>query len=421
MSSHSLYRSLIKMKSSIIIAGCFLLSILACRESEVPEFSEVRYFDHPSINGGQPYLAVGQDGTLYSSWLEYLNDSLVGLNYAFLEAGRWSLPQLIAQGENWFVNWADFPSIVVNGDWMAAHWLQYRGAGVYQYDVQMAIRKHGADTWAEPITPHSDGVAAEHGFASMTSIDQDHILAVWLDGRNTANEGSDHAEHAHGQGAMTLRSALIDQNGYLTQEFELDNRVCDCCQTDIAMAKSGPVVVYRNRSEDEIRDIYITSWFEGEWQEPHPVYSDGWKIGGCPVNGPAIATSDDFVAVAWFTMANDSARVKLSFSHDGGHHFETPLTISDGNPLGRVDLVFIDEHRVLITWMENIDKDEAEILGCTVRKDLMRSEPFKLVSTSPARNSGFPRIAMTNSQVYLSWTEVSDGGSRVKSAEVIFD
>jgi hypothetical protein len=387
----------------------------------VPEFSEIRFIDHPSLSGGQPYLAVGQDGTLYSSWLEYLNDSMVELDYAFLEAGKWSLPQRIAQGENWFVNWADFPSLAVNENWMAAHWLQYRGTGVYQYDVQMALKKMGTEAWTHPITLHSDNVAAEHGFASMTSIDRDHILAVWLDGRNTISVGTDHDEHSHGQGAMTLRSALVDQNGHLTQELEIDNRVCDCCQTDVAVTRSGAVVVYRNRTELEIRDIYIVRNVEGSWQEPHPVYVDGWKIGGCPVNGPAIAVSDDLVAVAWFTIAKDSARVKLCFSQDGGDHFGAPLVISDADPLGRVDVAFMDQEHVLITWVENRNRDEADILGCIVTKDSTIGKPFKLIGTSPARKSGFPKLAVANGQVYLSWTEVSDGGSRVQSAELIFD
>lgn len=400
--------------------SCFALLSQACDGPLDREFLEVREVEHPSTSGGQPFLIIGEDGILYSSWLEYLNDSLVALNFSAFHNRVWSLPEVIAQGENWFVNWADFPSISANKEWMAAHWLQYRGAGVYEYDVQIALKKSGL-SWSKPITPHSDGVAAEHGFASMTPIDQDHMLAVWLDGRNTISSGSDPKEHAHGNGAMTLRSAIIDQNGHLSQEIELDDRVCDCCQTDIVMTEKGPLVVYRNRTEDEIRDIYVVRSLNGKWQEPHPIYIDGWKIGGCPVNGPAVDASGELIAVAWFTMAKDSARVKLSFSQDGGDNFDRPLILSDADPLGRVDLSFIDEKHVLITWLENRNRDEAEILGCVVSKDLSRSEIFKLVSTSPARKSGFPKIAVVNNDVYLSWTEIQGSDSRVKTAQVIFE
>jgi hypothetical protein len=186
------------------------------------------------------------------------------------------------------------------------------------------------------------------------------------------------------------------------------------------MAQKGPLVVYRNRTEDEIRDIYIVRSVNGKWQEPHPVYVDGWKIGGCPVNGPAVDARDNLIAVAWYTMAQDSARVRLSFSTDGGDNFDRPLIISDADPLGRVDLSFIDEKRVLITWLENRNKDEAEILGCVVGRDFSKSETFKLVTTSPSRKSGFPKIAVVNKEVYLCWTETKGAASKVRTVQVIF-
>ena len=408
------------MKYNLLLFIFPVFAIGGCHEQVDLHLSEIRVIPHPSISGGQPYLVADQSGHLYSSWLEYINDSLVALQYSSLQNGHWSPPQSIAEGEDWFVNWADFPTIAVNENWMAAHWLQYRGTGTYEYDVQIAIRKSEA-TWSRPITPHSDGVAAEHGFASMTPIDKDHILAVWLDGRNTVSDDSFQNEHGHGQGAMTLRSAMIDKHGNLTQETELDNRVCDCCQTGLTMTQDGPLVVYRNRTQEEIRDIYVVRRVDGKWQEPHPIYVDGWKTGGCPVNGPAVDAIGNLVAVAWFTMANDSARVKMAFSADGGSNFDRPLTISDTDPLGRVEVAFLDKHNVLITWVENKNQAEAEILGVIVRNDFSRSEIFKLVKTSPERRSGFPKIATTNGQVYLSWTEVNDGESRVQTAELLFD
>ena len=37
--------------------------------------------------------------------------------------------------------------------------------------------------------------------------------------------------------------------------LEIDARVCDCCQTDAAMTSEGAVLIYRDRSDDEIRDL----------------------------------------------------------------------------------------------------------------------------------------------------------------------
>lgn len=53
--------------------------------------------------------------------------------------------------------------------------------------------------------------------------------------------------------SMTLRHAAIDAHGNLFDEAELDNSVCECCQTSAAVTSQGPIAVYRDRSPTEMR------------------------------------------------------------------------------------------------------------------------------------------------------------------------
>ena len=161
------------------------------------------------------------------------------------------------------------------------------------------------------------------------------FTAVWLDGRNTTTTKS---TSEHEQVAMTLRTAIINLEGILTEESELDSRVCDCCQTSGAMTSAGPVFVYRDRTIDEYRDISIVRKVKGQWTSPKTIFNDQWKIAGCPVNGPRIAAYGNQVAVAWFSAPNDVPQVKITFSNDNGANFEAPITIDKRNPLGRVDV-----------------------------------------------------------------------------------
>ena len=77
---------------------------------------------------------------------------------------------------------------------------------------------------------------------------------------------------------MTIRFAEITSICDIINEVELDATTCDCCQTSIAKTSEGPIVVYRNRSENEIRDIYISRFRDNIWEKPIAVHNDGWEI-----------------------------------------------------------------------------------------------------------------------------------------------
>jgi hypothetical protein len=50
---------------------------------------------------------------------------------------------------------------------------------------------------------------------------------------------------------------MIGLDETLGKEALLDGRVCECCQTSSASTPDGMAVVYRDRSEKEVRDISI--------------------------------------------------------------------------------------------------------------------------------------------------------------------
>jgi len=361
--------------------------------------------------GGEPNLFVGADGRVYLSWINYSDDTTDVLLFATLEGDRWSTPRSIAAGSDWFVNWADFPSLAVypGGEALAAHWLAKSAGGTYDYDVHISQSTDGGQSWGPSFIPHTDGVSAEHGFVTLMPLSADRMMAVWLDGRNTRSAGSgnqDRGSHeGHGAGAMTLRTATFDPAGNLYDESELDPWVCDCCQTDAALTDQGPVVIYRDRSEEEIRDIYLTRRVDGSWTVPQPVFSDNWQIAGCPVNGPAIDARGMEVAAAWFSAAEGEAQVKVAFSADGGATFGAPVRIDSGNPLGRVDLLMVDVQTALVTWLESA-AEGADIRAVRVGPTGILGPPVTLVRTSESRQSGFPILVQHGEDFLLAWTAV---------------
>lgn len=386
----------------------------AIKEKATREIIEINTPASPG--SGEPNLFVTEDGKVYLSWIAPINEKESALQFSRFKNNSWTTPVTIAQGGNWFINWADFPSLTVTPDGtMAAHWLKMSGEGTYHYDIQIAQSHDSGRNWEKPITPHKDGKKAEHGFVSLVPIDEDQLFVTWLDGRNMAN--MDHNTPASGASAMTLRSAQLNKYGQLSEERMLDGRVCDCCQTGAAITSNGPVVVYRNRSADEVRDIYITREVSGHWTEPKAIAHDKWQIQGCPVNGPAIDANKNNVVVGWFTSAKKNPRVNIAYSKDGGKTFTEPIKVDHGNPLGRVDVILLPDHTAMISWMENNEKGRAQILAARVAKDGTVTDEISISNSSATRASGFPRMINRNNELFFAWTS-ADSITTIKTAKV---
>ncbi|MFN0088236.1 MAG: sialidase family protein [Blastocatellia bacterium] len=390
----------------------FIISIF-CLIS-VSASGQVRELALPAGPGsGQPNLIASPDGRVYLSWIERLGEGRVSLRFAVREGSGWSAPRVIAEGSNWFVNWADFPSMIALPDGsLAAHWLVKSAPGTFDYDVRIARSLDGGRSWGRPFAPHRDGVKAEHGFVSLFAARDGALAAVWLDGREMKPAAD---AHGHGHGNMTLRYVKIKRDGTLTDEAALDGRVCECCQTSAAMTADGPVVVYRDRSEHEkeIRDISVVRLNAGKWSAPRPVFQDGWQLDGCPVNGPVVAADKRRVAVAWFTAASGVSRVKLAFSDDAGDSFGAPVAVDDGNPAGRVDVLLLDDGGAMVCWLEKTTGG-GEIRLRRVRPN-GKSDPAVTISASgTARSNGFPQMARAGNTLVFAWT-----GARVFTAEMV--
>src|SRR3546814_19690973 len=112
--------------------------------------------------------------------------------------------------------------------------------------------------------------------------------AGWLDGRKTVSAPAEAGEHAgHACGARTLRAAVFAHDQHKQHEWLLDASTCDCCQTDAALSARGPVVVWRDRTAHELRDIQIARFAQGTWNAPRHVHRDNWHMSAWPEIGRA--------------------------------------------------------------------------------------------------------------------------------------
>ena len=390
--------------------------LVACTQTNEWKHPVVSQIDNPAgIGARYPNLASNQSKlTILASWL-YPNDTLATLLWSRFDSDGWSVPQEIASGDNFFVNWADFPSIATwDGNPLAAHWLARVAGGTYSYHINMSMHDID-DGWGDVIVPHQDQSATEHGFVSLLPLDSTRVFALWLDGQNMSAMSHGHMqakpESEHGKSdlstAMTLRSVILHADGSKSVELEVDASVCECCQTSITRSGDNLIAVYRNRDEYETREIFkaVYSLVDNTWSEPVKVSSDGWIISGCPVNGPQIDSFGKTVIAAWFNAANNEPKTYAAVSLDGGSSFAEPILLDSENTGGRVDVTFNATGQALLTWVKT--GESSSVMG-SVWNDGRFSEPFIVGDIQGSRASGFPRSAGIGERFMVIWTDPSD-------------
>ena len=388
-----------------------MIRLLALVTAVLPVMAMAQVFDHMEeiatpvgVNAREPAMAALPNGGIAMVWTEPDGDNFA-VKTSTLEDTDWTVPVSAVSSDTLFVNWADFPEIAAFEDGtLAVSWLKKTTSLSYSYDINLAISDDAGQTWGDAITPHTDRSAREHGFVTLLATGADSITAVWLDARDYDNQND---VDSFGN-AMQLRSTSIGRDGDLGQDVALDIRVCSCCQTSAAVTGNGDILVtYRDRSADDIRDIYVVRKRGDVWSDPALVHADGWEISGCPVNGPSIDAHDDNTVVAWFTAADNIPAVKIAFSQNGGQSFGTAFRVDGGEGVGRVAAVMLPSAEALITWVEWRDEGEALMIcratsgnGCVARQ---------LITLNTGRGSiNFPQIAHSNGVIYLAWTQPLD-------------
>ena len=312
----------------------------------------------------------------------------------------WTSPHTITQRQDFFINWADTPQIAAAPDGaLIATWLQKNGSGTYAYDIGVARSDDAGKSWTMLGTLNDDRTQTEHGFVSMAP-EAEGVRAIWLDGR--AMMSGEHGEHGHAGGDMSLRTTMITDT--IQPSTLLDNRTCECCPTTMTESSAGTLIAYRDRLPSERRDISVVRLTDNGWTSPKDLWTDGWEINGCPVNGPASASNGLRTAVVWYTGAENPG-VRAAISEDGGITFDEPITLAGEEAVGRVAVAWPSDNNPVAIW---IDEDDSSLGNATLALASLGDAEVtaKHIATLEAgRGSGYPRIAaLPDGRCLVIWT-----------------
>lgn len=354
-------------------------------------------------------LALGPDGTPHLSWLEPVAGGAWAMKFSRFDSlqSAWGPASTITQGTDLFTNWADFPQLAIaaNGRltavWFVNNPAHHAAPGGHHGPGYRAIYSHSADrgkTWTPELPVSDESLPVE--FVALQPLHDGRVLAAWLDGRAQASENP----------RMRLYARILDGPG---PDVVIDDSVCDCCQLSlIPTDDDGALVAYRGRTAGEIRDIHLARFDGKSWTKLGALNTDGWKIAGCPVNGPQLAQSGERVGAVWFTAADNQSRVLARVSAEGGATFGPVLRVDLGRPQGRVDGVMLTDGTFVMTWLELTGTEagrEGGIYLRTLSPAGQLSEPRLIAPSRTSRMSGFPRVvALGPRRLLLTCTQDSE-------------
>ena len=392
-----------------LLATALAVTSLACGSPEPADWTVTvqRVASPAGENSSEPQMAVSDRGVLLS-WIERVGTT-TSLKFAEQTASGWTAPMTAASGPDWFLSYADVPSVMRMTDGtLVAQWLEATDAFIDAYNLQLSYSKDDGETWAPPFMPHDDGTTTQHGFASLVEMAAGNLGVIWLDGRNSEFDFEDPET-----GTMMLRFASFDADWRQTADTEIDHRVCECCSTTAVMTSDGVVAAFRDlqpMDDHDIRDIGVSRLGGGAWTPTAIVSPDHWMRNLCPVNGPMLSARGRDVAAAWFTVKDNQGQAYAAFSNDAGRTWGTPIRLDDGGSLGRVDVEMLEDGSAVATWVEYAE-GLSDFRLRLVDPSGERSEAFTVTGVSAGRASGFPRVALSGDELVFAWSESASVGS----------
>jgi hypothetical protein len=366
-------------------AALLLLAAVLQGDDRPPAFEPVAV-----LEGSLPSFVSGEPG----AFARVVGDA-TGAALLMQDLGADTEVSLRLEGSGWFLNWADFPAVarLADGSTLAT-WLETSEAGLHSYGTRFAVRDASGRILAQPRRLEEHDGPGEHGFVSLAALEDERFLAVWLDGREMDERG---------QGRMQLLARTVARDGTLGPETVVDPSTCSCCPTDLVRLTDGSfLAAWRDRTEEEVRDIAVARFDGQSWSAPRRLHDDGWQIDGCPVNGPRLAANAERTAAAWYTGVDGSVRVALGSAR--GEAFGRPVRVDEGGGEGRGDATFLDDGSLLVGWLEHTEGR----VTWTVRRvwpDGRLGPAAELAEVSGARACGFLRLAVADGSAWALWTE----------------
>lgn len=346
-------------------------------------------------------LYEDHEGEVYASWIENRNDEEQVLQFSKWKNKDWTTPRTIAIGdETWFVNEYDAPKLAFfsnKKETMLASWFKNNNPrNAYDHHILMSLSNNEGKRWKPSFMPYQTDVPAYYGLSHFVPLDEDRMLMLWLDGRQTKEKSeADGRYHPKAGTALTLQAVEISPSGKRSGEFCIAEGLSRLCPFDAIALPGGALLAYRNHAND----ITLRRMENGEWHLPQVLHEDHWTK-AATIQGPVLDVIDNKIALAWYSEPEGKPEIKLAVSSNKGEHFSIPQIIKANRPLGYIDLLWISDEVMAASWVEK--KSEGAVLMFGILNEqgqILEKKPLADFPETQALVS--PKLAKSGREILL--------------------
>ncbi len=292
----------------------------------------------------------------------------------------------------------------------------------------------GGRTFGPPVPVAGSEAPGNRGWESIAADEAGHVMAVWLDHRETAggaSGGMNHAGHQHsasgeqradGVARAQLSKLFFGRLDGAAGAQAVTGGVCYCCKTSLAAGPGGAVyAAWRHVYPGNVRDVAFTKSSDGgrTFSAPIRVSDDNWVLDGCPENGPSLGVDGGGrVHIVWPTLvpgATAGAEPALALFHassiDGRSFTPRQALPTDGFP--RHPQIAVSPAELIAVWDEQAGSTRRIALarGRVTHDGALRFTRERAGDDAPA---AYPVVAVADGAAIVAWVSGSGENTTIR-------
>ena len=344
------------------------------------------------------------DQQVYATWIEEPSKDEKTVQYAERKTGNWTIPKTITIGnEHLLVNNINAPQLTQfpNSKIKLASWLKRTSQrNVYDHDIWVSLTDKTGTKWKSPFRLAKTDIPSFYGLLTLSPLPNEHLLGVWMDGRDTKEETSSKGRFMPKMdGELQLRSLELDKKGsrYAAQQITLD--VSPLCPFAQVATDNRNFIFYRNKAQD----VTYANYQDGKWQDAQILATDNWAT-SATIQAPAADAIGENIAVVWYTEQKNNPKWQLALSTDEGENFELVLSKKHPELKGHIAVRWWNEEVLCVLWLEEQKERVQLILSYLDRYgNILHQEA--VASTSPLPNVALhqPMLTIVDDQLLIAW------------------